>query len=93
MRASQSHPVGQFLKLLPMTASAPHEEQEVQHVQDEADPAQRDPEQAAEDDAQKNGNGPEQIASHGASPEDQLVDMMREVALAGQEHPLLLPGV
>ena len=76
-----------------MFSPTSHEEEEVYDVKDEADRAQGNPKEAAQDDAEEESDSPEGVSAHDAAPEDGLVDVMGDEALAGHEHPFLISGV
>jgi len=93
MSAGQSNSIGNLPKFLSMFASAPHEEQEVYDVEDEADGAESDPEETAEENAEEEGDSPKSVSSHDTPPEDGLVEVVSDKAFVGHEHPLLLSRV
>ena len=93
MSAGQANSVRYLSEFLPVFSPTSHEEEEVYNVEDEADRTEGDPEEGAEEDAEEEGDSPEGVSTHDAAPEEGLVDVVGDEALAGHKHPFLLSGV
>jgi hypothetical protein len=93
VRAGESYFFSKILELLPVVASAAHEEDEVDDVEQKADCAEGDPEETAEDDAEEEGDRPKEIAAEATPPEDGLIYVMGVESLVGEKHPFLIAGL